>query len=161
MVKCQFLNPIVVGFCCPLKQERNMAADKKVLLAMFMKMQEDVLKFIPENERPDVTDLVKFGGQQFLNPKVTECKGYRIPSPFSAETAKWQYDNWNPSDQDVLVASFPKTGKIFWEAKYRLIEKCLPVIVLLYLLKSTSKLESNNCHQWLNFYSTKKVLSLI
>ncbi|CAK8681093.1 unnamed protein product [Clavelina lepadiformis] len=68
-----------------------MAADKKVLMAMFMKMQEDVLKFIPENERPDITDLVEFGGQQFLNPKVTECKGYRSPPPFSAETVEWQF----------------------------------------------------------------------
>ncbi|CAK8681091.1 unnamed protein product [Clavelina lepadiformis] len=87
-----------------------MAADKKVLMAMFMKMQEDVLKFIPENERPDVTDLVGFGSQQFLNPKVTECKGYRFPPPFSAETVEWQYDNWTPTDKDVLVASYPKTG---------------------------------------------------
>ncbi|CAK8681094.1 unnamed protein product [Clavelina lepadiformis] len=87
-----------------------MATDKQVLVENYTKVQNDLLKFIPEDQRADVTELIQKRLQQLLNSKITDCKGYRIIPPFSAEVVEWQYDNWNPTGNDVLVAAFPKTG---------------------------------------------------
>ncbi|CAK8681060.1 unnamed protein product [Clavelina lepadiformis] len=93
------------------QQKPSMATDKQVLVEKFTKMQNDLLyEFISKDQQLDVTKLIQKRIQQLLNPKITECKGYRIMPPFSAEIVEWQYDNWNPTGNDVLVAAFPKTG---------------------------------------------------
>ena len=45
--------------------------------------------------------------------KKIEWQG-RIMSPgFSANAAKYFYENWSPNKGDVLVSGYPKTGKLF------------------------------------------------
>ena len=37
--------------------------------------------------------------------------GYNIMPGFSAEAAKYAYEEWDVKSSDIFLASFPKTGK--------------------------------------------------
>ncbi|XP_078489369.1 cytosolic sulfotransferase 3-like [Ciona intestinalis] len=60
---------------------------------------------------PDIQPLVDYFVKSITQPKLTEWKGYKVYGfGFNADTIKWVYDNWTPWQDDVIVASFPKTG---------------------------------------------------
>lgn len=71
------------------------------------------LECLPEEDRPDYDEYVEYS-TKILEDSLTvkqEYKGHIIPPIFTAESVKWQYDNWNPTANDVLVSTYPKTGK--------------------------------------------------
>ena len=73
---------------------------------------ENVVQFLPESKRPNVSEIVE---ELKKISEVTvlangEFKRCRIPPPFSNQQAEWMYNNWMPDEGDVLVATFPKTG---------------------------------------------------
>lgn len=98
-----------------------MQADPKAkrILDVLGKLFNDVANYIPADDRPDVTPLIEDLVKALQAPSVSDWKGHKFAPPFKAETVEWQYNNWQPSEKDVLVASFPKTGKI-----------CKPVIAI-------------------------------
>ncbi|XP_076814072.1 sulfotransferase 1C2-like [Clavelina lepadiformis] len=75
-----------------------------------IKLHYDLVSLIPERLRPDVTELVEKTISEFISPAITEWKGYRFPVRFDASMAEWQYSNWSPTEDDVLIAAYPKTG---------------------------------------------------
>ncbi|CAK8681124.1 unnamed protein product [Clavelina lepadiformis] len=75
-----------------------------------IRLHHVVASFIPVEVRPDVTELVEKSTSQFKSPQITEWRGYRIGPPFCASSVQWQFNNWRPTEKDVLVASYPKTG---------------------------------------------------
>ncbi|CAK8681052.1 unnamed protein product [Clavelina lepadiformis] len=78
--------------------------------AMDTESFQRVVEFLPKDERPDIATLLEERKSRYDNPRVTKLGGYRIPTPCNVDVIKWQHDNWNPSKDDVLIASFPKTG---------------------------------------------------
>ncbi|XP_076813617.1 sulfotransferase 1C2-like [Clavelina lepadiformis] len=89
-----------------------MQADPKAkrILDVLGKLFNDVANYIPADDRPDVTPLIEDLVKALQAPSVSDWKGHKFAPPFKAETVEWQYNNWQPSEKDVLVASFPKTG---------------------------------------------------
>ncbi|CAK8681125.1 unnamed protein product [Clavelina lepadiformis] len=75
-----------------------------------IKLHYDLVSLIPERLRPDVTELVEKTISEFKSPAITEWKGYRFPVRFDASMAEWQNSNWSPTEDDVLIAAYPKTG---------------------------------------------------
>uniref|UniRef100_H2Z3S2 Sulfotransferase n=1 Tax=Ciona savignyi TaxID=51511 RepID=H2Z3S2_CIOSA len=68
-------------------------------------------KIVKEDDVPDFTPLERKFQEMRSNPKVTEWGPYRVFLPgFDLNLAKWVYENWTPRKDDVLVASFRKTG---------------------------------------------------
>ncbi|XP_078489794.1 sulfotransferase 2A1-like [Ciona intestinalis] len=60
---------------------------------------------------PNIQPLVDYFVESAIQPKLTEWKGHKVYGfGFNADTIKWVYDNWTPWQNDVIVASFPKTG---------------------------------------------------
>nr|XP_026691622.1 bile salt sulfotransferase-like [Ciona intestinalis] len=74
---------------------------------------------------PDIQPLIDYFVESLTQPKLTEWKGYKVYGfGFNADTIKWVYDNWTPWQDDVIVASFPKTAlkfefldKLPWDRK--------------------------------------------
>jgi len=92
----------------------NEYKDKPAVLWTFV--IENVVKFLPESERPNVSEVV-----QVIKKRVEESllankdfKGCRIPVPFNCQSAEWMYNNWMPDRGDVLVATYPKAGRIYF-----------------------------------------------
>ncbi|XP_076813618.1 sulfotransferase 1C3-like [Clavelina lepadiformis] len=69
-----------------------------------------LLNFIPSEVRPKLTELMKVMDSQYRDLAITEWQGYRFTPPALAKIAEWQYANWYPTVNDVLIASYPKTG---------------------------------------------------
>uniref|UniRef100_H2YWZ1 Sulfotransferase n=1 Tax=Ciona savignyi TaxID=51511 RepID=H2YWZ1_CIOSA len=68
-------------------------------------------KIVKEEDIPDFTPLGKVYEEMFPNPEVTEWGSYRcLFGGFDLQLAKWVYENWSPRKDDILVASFMKTG---------------------------------------------------
>ena len=44
---------------------------------------------------------------------LNELKGYYLLTAFEPVTAQYAYNLWNPNADDVIVASYAKTGKAF------------------------------------------------
>lgn len=40
----------------------------------------------------------------------TEWRGHHFAHVFPGETVQYAYENWQPNENDILIASFPKTG---------------------------------------------------
>ena len=77
---------------------------------------EKIAKYLPEHQRDDPTKWLNDCAEvTFKNPKVQHMtmKGetYQIPPPFNVKILSWSYVNWTPRSNDVIVATFPKTGK--------------------------------------------------
>ena len=73
----------------------------------------------------DVKDLFKYLSQEELEKIVQamneiftslksgqEWKGHVFMPGFSPEMAEFVYHNYEPTDKDVFIASYPKTGKM-------------------------------------------------
>ena len=77
------------------------------------------LEKIVENVREYVKDdslVEKMVEDMFLSFQVKtivtdpDFPDYRITPPFNPQVVAWTRKNWKPQPEDVLVASFPKTG---------------------------------------------------
>ncbi|CAK8681457.1 unnamed protein product [Clavelina lepadiformis] len=86
-----------------------METEKPSPPSLLSKAYHDLASYIPASERPDVNKIIQIESNRHLNPSMTEWKGYRFTTPFNAEIVEWHYHNWDPSENDVLIASFPKT----------------------------------------------------
>ena len=42
--------------------------------------------------------------------EVKELKGHKLQPTFQSEGIEYAYDHWTPMKNDVLIASFPRTG---------------------------------------------------
>ena len=71
-----------------------------------------LLNFIPSEVRTKLTELMKVMNSQYRDLAITDWQGYRFTPPALAKIAEWQYANWYPTVNDVLIASYPKTGMV-------------------------------------------------
>ena len=84
---------------------------KEALAEQINQSLANILLYLPENERYDVEEATLNYCKNIFEASTTEnFKGYKLPLPFTAKSAAWQYENWMPKKGDVLVASYPKTG---------------------------------------------------
>ncbi|XP_078487654.1 cytosolic sulfotransferase 3-like [Ciona intestinalis] len=83
---------------------------KQLLKNFFGGAFKDLAQYV--TDPPDVQPLVDyFVNDGFMQPKLTEWKGYKMYGQgFNTDTIKWVYENWTPWKDDVIVASFLKTG---------------------------------------------------
>jgi len=79
------------------------------------KNYNEIIKSLPEEQRDDPSKWLS----NTVKPSVTDAKiqyttrdgvTYVIPPPFNPKVLNWAYDNWNTRPNDVVVATFPKTG---------------------------------------------------
>ena len=72
-----------------------------------------IVNLLSEEERPDVQKLLQEWDEeiQLALPGNQEFRECRIHPPFKKKSCEWQFDNWMPKNGDVLIATFPKTGK--------------------------------------------------
>nr|XP_026691902.1 cytosolic sulfotransferase 3 [Ciona intestinalis] len=85
------------------------SANKQMLEKSFGGSFKDLLQYV--SDPPDVKPLVEYFVDGIMKPKETEWKGHKMYGQgFNADTIKWVYENWTPWKDDVIVASFPKTG---------------------------------------------------
>ena len=75
---------------------------------------KQALQFLPEQDRPDFEEFVEKTASNVIKSvtEKQEFKNCRFPPMFLAENADWQYENWKPNKGDVLISTYPKTGKI-------------------------------------------------
>lgn len=73
-------------------------------------MLKKVYEYIPKDERPVFSDLAKYFKEEFTVPKFLDYKDYRLMPGFSPEMIDLVLNQWEPWENDVIVASFPKTG---------------------------------------------------
>ena len=84
---------------------------KQAFTERFNQYLEDILPYLPENERYNVEEATLNYYKNVFKASTTEnFNGYQLPPGFTAKSAAWQYGNWMPKKGDVLVASYPKTG---------------------------------------------------
>lgn len=78
------------------------------------------LHLIPSDKWPNIEDLVQYRIKRYgESVAIPEWNGYRLSIGFEQETAQYAYNKFEPNFGDVLVASYPKTGK-FYEIEYAL-----------------------------------------
>nr|XP_002132023.2 cytosolic sulfotransferase 5-like [Ciona intestinalis] len=89
--------------------DEETAKIKKMLEATFETGFKELAKYA--DDLPDYKPIVDYFVTSIFERKVTEWKGYKMSGQgFSCDTIKWVYENWTPWKDDVIVASFPKTG---------------------------------------------------
>lgn len=83
-------------------------SEEKLLLPV-----KQVMEFLPEDERPNFDDYIEHSKKVLKNALTTkqDYKGYKFPPVYTSESVKWQYDNFNPTAEDVLISTMGKTGK--------------------------------------------------
>ena len=81
------------------------------------KMHAKLMAYLPEERRTDpskwLQDHIK---PMFKDPKVqymtVNGESYAVNPPFDPKVLSWALANWKPRSDDVIVATFPKTGKM-------------------------------------------------
>ncbi|XP_076816857.1 amine sulfotransferase-like [Clavelina lepadiformis] len=69
------------------------------------------VNLIPEDIRPNAEVYMDYMKYAFLeNPSLKTWKNYIFQPGFEPETAQFAYNQWEPRDNDVIVATFPKAG---------------------------------------------------
>ncbi|CAK8681451.1 sulfotransferase 1C2-like [Clavelina lepadiformis] len=81
-----------------------------------IKVHHALTNYIPAEVRPDVTKLIEGTRKDFASPRFSEWKGHQFSTPSNADKVEWQYSNWDPTENDVLVATYAKTGTT-WTTK--------------------------------------------
>jgi len=79
------------------------------------KLYNEIAESLPEAERDDPSKWIdEFMNGAFRDPKIQYMTrdgiSYAIPPPFNPKVLNWSWDNWTPKANDVIVATFPKTG---------------------------------------------------
>ena len=46
-------------------------------------------------------------------PEAKEFRGHRLQPMFPSDGIDYAYDNWAPLHNDILIASFPRTGAFY------------------------------------------------
>lgn len=71
------------------------------------------LEFLSENERPDFEEFKKnhISHIMYALSHKEDFNGYKLSANFPLKSAEWQYKNWNPSKEDVLISAYVKTGE--------------------------------------------------
>ena len=71
---------------------------------------KDLLKYLSQEELGKIVQAMK---EMFTSLKSgQEWKGHVFIPGFSPEIAEFFYNNYEPTEKDVFVASYPKTGKM-------------------------------------------------
>ena len=70
---------------------------------------QDLLKYLTVEDLAKIEESMKntFGSLK----SEEEWNGHVFMPGFSPEMAEYAYNNYEPTDQDVFVVSYPKTGK--------------------------------------------------
>ena len=95
-----------------------MATEKKtsdiINVAELLAVITQTTNFLPENERPDCQQISEDLKEQIKKSveRNGEFRGCRLLPFFGQKSAEWQFDYWMPENGDVLIASYPKTGKL-------------------------------------------------
>ncbi|XP_078489376.1 cytosolic sulfotransferase 3-like [Ciona intestinalis] len=70
---------------------------------------EDITQYV--TNPPDIQPLVDHFTNGHMQPRLSEWKDHKMHGfGFDTGTIKWVYENWTPWKDDVIVASFSKTG---------------------------------------------------
>lgn len=87
-----------------------------IMSRMTKKKYNEIAQLLPEEQRDDpsewIDELITYS---FYDPKVQymtrDGVSYAIPPPFNPKVLNWALTtNWTPRPNDVIVATFPKTG---------------------------------------------------
>ena len=71
---------------------------------------KDLLKYLSQEELGKIVQAME---EMFTSLKSDqEWKGHVFMPGFSPEVAEFVYNNYEPTDKDVFIASYPKTGKM-------------------------------------------------
>lgn len=88
------------------------SAASKMDIDRFIAPVKLALDFLPEENRPNFADFVKKFKANVENNGVRQnFKGFQLIPSFTVENAEYQYENWNPNEGDVLISTYPKSGK--------------------------------------------------
>ncbi|XP_002123224.2 amine sulfotransferase-like [Ciona intestinalis] len=66
--------------------------------------------YISEDERPDIEPLLDFIKEEFAHPQFHVWEDYQLSPGGNPALVDYAYNEWKPWKNDVIVASFPKTG---------------------------------------------------
>ena len=80
---------------------------------------EKIAEKIPEFCRAEYDEIANFNFSNAFKlvgkAEIKQIKGYKLQPTFPSEGIEYAYAHWAPLKNDVLVASFPRTGKLYFE----------------------------------------------
>ena len=82
-------------------------------LKVMMDAIESFHEILPEDKKQVLDKMLE---EMFASLEVDtivqdpDYPEYKISPPFNAAVVKWTRENWAPRSDDVIIASFPKTG---------------------------------------------------
>ena len=71
-----------------------------------------LLDYIPSSNRPDVSSVIEYAAKRILQDRILEKEGRKALVYCNVPTLNWMTHNWTPRVNDIILASFPKTGQI-------------------------------------------------
>ena len=83
---------------------------------------EKLAEILPPDVMPEIEKYLEYG---VPSTERTSLWSYNLIPGFSAEAAQDGYENWNVRKTDVLLASYPKTGKNFFFLRWLRFEQLL------------------------------------
>ena len=76
---------------------------------------DKITERIPDFCRAEYDEIANFNFSNAFKldmpvAEVNKVKGHSLQPTFPSEGIEYAYDNWKPKKDDVLIASFPRTG---------------------------------------------------
>ena len=70
---------------------------------------ESILEMYSAEDQQEMKKLYEI---DYMKPTNTKLWGYSFLPGFCTESARYAYEDWEIPNRDVIVASYPKTGKL-------------------------------------------------
>lgn len=72
---------------------------------------DELYEIFPKACENDIKQLEEYLASMPSLCEITEWKGHKFGAVFNAETIKYACTQWNVKDGDVIIATYPRTGK--------------------------------------------------